>query len=308
MKKVLALIVAVALCAAFFTACASSTPAASSAAPSESAAASVAASEPAAASESAAPSESAAASASDVSSPKIDAIKEAGKLVMLTNAQFAPYEYLGSDNKPAGVDVEIAKAIADKIGVELEVIDMDFDGLISALLGGKGDLIAAGLTIDEERKQSVDFSDTYADATQMIIVKEDNTTIKTAADLAGKTIGVQLGTTGDIYASDPTMVPDANVKQYKTGIDAGMDLANGKLDAVVIDKLPAQNIVASTPGLKLIDENLTDEQYAIAVQKGDEGFLSVINEVIKELQASGQVEKWTEQHAQEAAVASPSES
>jgi ABC-type amino acid transport substrate-binding protein len=298
MKKVLALIVAVALCAAFFTACASSTPAASSAAPSESAAASVAASEPAAASESAAPSEAAA-------TGKIADIKAAGKLVMMTNAAFAPYEYLGSDNQVAGVDVDMAQAIADKLEVELEVVNMDFDGLIPALVAGKGDLVAAGLTITDERKQSVDFSDPYADATQLIIVKSDNTEIKGPDDLKGKTIGVQLGTTGDIYSSD---IEGAEVKQYKTGIEAGMDLKNGKLDAVVLDKLPAQNIVDSNEGLILIDAPLTDEEYAIAVNKGDAEFLALINGVIKDLQAAGSVAEWTEKHAQEAAVASPSPS
>ncbi len=224
---------------------------------------------------------------------------------MLTNAAFAPYEYLGSDNQVAGVDVEISKAIAEKLGVTLEVVNMDFDGLIAALAGGKGDLIAAGLTVDDERKQSVDFSDVYADATQLIIVPESNTDIKGPDDLKGKTIGVQLGTTGDIYASD---IEEATVKQYKTAIEAGLDLKNGKLDAVIIDTLPAKNIVDSNEGLKLIDTPLTDEHYAIAVQKGDAGFVALINEVIKGLQESGQVEKWTEQHAAEAAVASPSAS
>lgn len=269
MKKTLTLIIVVALIAALLVACAAPAPAGSEAA-----------------------------------SGKVDAIKKAGKLVMLTNAAFAPYEYLGSDNQPAGVDIEISKAIAEKLGVKLEVVNMDFDGLIAALAGGKGDMVAAGLTIDDERKQSVDFSDTYADATQLIIVLESNAEIKGPDDLGGKTIGVQLGTTGDIYATD---IEGATVKQYKTGIEAGLDLKNGKLDAVIIDSLPAENIVSSNEGLKIIDVPLTDEQYAIAIPKGSADLQSVINEVIKELQASGQIVKWTEQHAAEAAVA-PGES
>ena len=289
MKKVFALILAVALCAALFAACAPTEPT-ESAAPSESAAP---------ASESAAPASEAAATGA------LASIKEAGKLVMLTNAAFAPYEYLGSDNEVAGVDVDMAQAIADKIGVELEVVNMDFDGLIPALVAGKGDLVAAGLTITDERKQSVDFSDPYADATQLIIVKSENADINGPDDLIGKTIGVQLGTTGDIYSSD---IEGATVKQYKTGIEAGMDLKNGKLDAVVLDKLPSQNIVESTEGLKLIDAPLTDEQYAIAVVKGDSEFLALINGVIKDLQAAGSVAEWTEKHAADAAVATPSES
>lgn len=294
MKKVLALIVAVALCTAIFAACSSSASTGSAAA-SESAAP---------ASESAAPAESAAASEA-AATGTLAAIKEAGKLVMLTNAAFAPYEYLGSDNQVAGVDVDLAQAIADKIGVKLEVTNMDFDGLIPALVGGKGDIVAAGLTITDERKQTVDFSDPYADATQLIIIKSDNAEIKSVEDLAGKTIGVQLGTTGDIYASD---IEGATIKQYKTGIEAGMDLKNGKLDAVVLDKLPAQNIVDSNEGLTLIDTPLTEEEYAIAVQKGDAEFLALINGVIKDLEAAGSVAQWTEEHAADAAVASPSAS
>jgi len=229
----------------------------------------------------------------------LKSVKDAGKLVMLTNAAFPPYEYLGSDNKPAGVDVDIAQAIADQIGVELEVVDMDFDGLIPALTGGKGDMIAAGLTVTDERKESVDFSDTYADATQLIIISADNTDIASVDALNGKNIGVQLGTTGDIYASD---IEGATVSQYKSGLEAAMDLKNGKLDAVILDQLPAQNIVASNEGLKVIDEPFKDEQYAIAVKKGDEAFLKVINEVIKKLQDEGKVAEWTETHAQAAAV------
>ncbi|MEG2520921.1 MAG: basic amino acid ABC transporter substrate-binding protein [Christensenellaceae bacterium] len=226
-------------------------------------------------------------------------IKKAGKLVMMTNASFAPYEYLGSDNKPAGVDIDMAQAIADAIGVKLEVIDMDFDALIPSLIAGKGDIVGAGLTITPERQESVDFSMPYADATQLIIVKADNTAIKSADDLSGKTIGVQLGTTGDIYVSD---VEGATVKQYKTGLEAAMDLKNGKLDAVVLDQLPAQNIVTVNKDLMLINTPFTEEQYAMAVKKGDVAFIEVINGVIEKLAADGTVDKWTEEHATKAAA------
>ncbi|MEG1859015.1 MAG: basic amino acid ABC transporter substrate-binding protein [Christensenellaceae bacterium] len=226
-------------------------------------------------------------------------IKKAGKLVMMTNASFAPYEYLGSDNKPAGVDIDMAQAIADAIGVKLEVIDMDFDALIPSLIAGKGDIVGAGLTITPERQESVDFSMPYADATQLIIVKADNTAIKSADDLTGKTIGVQLGTTGDIYVSD---VEGATVKQYKTGLEAAMDLKNGKLDAVVLDQLPAQNIVTVNKDLMLINTPFTEEQYAMAVKKGDVAFLEVINGAIEKLAADGTVDKWTEEHATKAAA------
>ena len=256
MKKIIAIILSVALCATFLAACSGS-------------------------------------------SDTLASVKKAGKLVMLTNAAFPPYEYLGADNKPAGVDVDIAQAIADEIGVDLEVVDMDFDGLITALSSGKGNLVAAGLTITEERQQSVDFSDPYADATQLIIVNSTNTEIASVDDLTGKTIGVQLGTTGDLYASD---IEGATVSPYKTGLEASLDLINGKLDAVVLDKLPAQNIVAANDGLKLIEEPFTEEEYAIAVKKGDTAFLDVVNSVIKKLQDEGKIAEWTETHAQAAAV------
>jgi len=134
----------------------------------------------------------------------VEKIKKAGEIVLLTNAQFPPYEYLGDDNNPAGVDIDIAQKIADELGVKLTVVDMDFDGLIPALNGGKGDFVAAGFTITEERKQSVDFSDPYATSTQMVIVtKEDPKVSEATVDaLAGKTVGVQLGTTGDIFVTD----------------------------------------------------------------------------------------------------------
>ncbi len=162
----------------------------------------------------------------------VERIQASGKLVMLTNAAFAPFEYLGSDNKPAGVDVDISQYIADELGVTLEVVDMDFDGIVAAVQSGQGDIGAAGMTVDEERLQSVDFSINYVATTQMIIVREGSD-IKSSADLAGKTIAVQLGTTGDLYAS--MSIENANMSRLKTGPDAGLALANGQVDAVVID-------------------------------------------------------------------------
>lgn len=228
----------------------------------------------------------------------LDSIKEKGELVMLTNAAFPPYEYLGSGNEVAGVDRDICQAIADEIGVELKVVDMDFDGLLTALAAGKGDIVAAGLTVTDERKESVDFSNTYANATQYIIVQEGNADIASVDDLTGKTVGVQLGTTGDIYMEDI----DAEVKQYKSGLEASMDLMNGKLDAVVLDKMPAENIVAANDGLTLVDSSaFGDEFYALAVAKGQEDLLEVINKVVDELYENGTVDEWTETHAAAAA-------
>jgi polar amino acid transport system substrate-binding protein len=134
----------------------------------------------------------------------LDRIKEAGEIVMLTNAAFPPFEYLGTDNEVVGVDVEIANAIANEIGVKLKIVDMDFDGIVTAIQSGKGDLGVAGMTATDERRESVDFSVNYVDTAQYIIVKSDNTDITCADDLAGKNVGVQNGTTGDIYVSENT--------------------------------------------------------------------------------------------------------
>ena len=281
MKKFIALALTVLMAALVFAACAPAAPAASDA--------------PSASESAAAPSESASAEAEQSS---VDKIKEAGELVLLTNAQFPPYEYLGDDNKPAVVDIDIDQMIADELGVELKVVDMDFGGLLTALSGGKGDLVAAGLTITDERKKSVDFCEPYANATQLIIVNKEDPKVSGVDDLAGKTIGVQLGTTGDIYVTDPGMVPDAKVKEYNSGLEAALDLANGKLDAVVLDELPAKSIVASNDALTLIDAPFTEEQYAFAVQKGDTALAEVINKVLAPLVKDGKVAEMTASHAE----------
>lgn len=233
--------------------------------------------------------------AEESSESSVDDIKAAGKLVMLTNAEFPPYEYLGEGSEVVGIDVDICQKIADELGVELEVVNMDFDGLIPALSGGKGDLVAARLTVDPERAESVDFSEPYADAKQLIIVNADDPKVASEDDLAGKTVGVQLGTTGDLYMTD---LGTADVKPYKSGLDAAMDLKNGKLDCVVIDKLPAESIVDSNEGLAIVDMESTDEQYAIAVQKGDAGLLQVVDKVVAQLLSDGYIAESTAAHVE----------
>jgi ABC-type amino acid transport substrate-binding protein len=227
--------------------------------------------------------------------PKVglEKVKKAGKLVVLTSSGFAPFEYLGANNEVVGVDMDIAQAVADEIGVKLEVVDMDFDGIVMAIKNGKGDLGAAGMTADDERRQSVDFSINYVDAAQVIIVPQGSD-IKTAADLAGKNVGVQMGTTGDIYVTD-----NANAKEvfrYKTGPDAGAELANGKIDAVVIDEMPAQQIAAVNSGLMVLDEPLTEEQYAIAIPKGAEDLKAVVDTVVQRMLDDGTIAKLIEEH------------
>lgn len=227
--------------------------------------------------------------------PKVglEKVKKAGKLVVLTSSGFAPYEYLGANNEVVGVDMDIAKAIADEIGVKLEVVDMDFDGIVMAVKNGKGDLGASGMTNTEERAKSVDFSINYVDAAQVIIVPEGSA-IKTAADLEGKNVGVQMGTTGDIYVTDNAKAKE--VFRYKTGPDAGAELANGKIDAVVIDEMPAQQIANANPGLVVLTEPLTEEQYAIAMPKGAEDLKAVVDKVLQKMIDDGSLAKLIEQH------------
>lgn len=215
-----------------------------------------------------------------------EAAETNGTLVMATNAEFPPYEFR-EGGEIVGIDVEIAAAIAAQMGMDFEVEDIAFDSIIPAVQSGKADFGAAGMTVTEDRKQSVDFSESYATATQVIIVKEDNAEIATPDDLEGKTIGVQLGTTGDIYASD---IPDATIEQYNKGFEAVQSLTQNKIDAVIIDGEPAKVFVSQNEGLKILDEAFTTEEYAICVKKGNTELLDGINTAIAELKESGELQ------------------
>lgn len=230
---------------------------------------------------------------SSQTSSKIDEIKEKGEIVMLTNATFPPFAYIEDDGSVQGVDVDIAQAFAQKLGVELKVVDMDFPAIISSLASGKGDFAAGGMTVTEERLKQVNFSDEYVTSSQVVIVRDGSdidgqTKEELDKALSGKNIAVQEGTTGDFYASGDeemtgSQIKDANVLQYKSATEAGMYLAQGKADAVIIDEKPAQAVVEANNGkLKILDTKLTDEQYAFAIKKEDEDLLEVINEVINE--------------------------
>ncbi len=215
-----------------------------------------------------------------------DQKEDTGKLVMVTNAEFPPYEY-HDNNQIVGIDADIAKAIADKMGVELEIQDMAFDSLIPAVQSGKADFAAAGMTVNEDRKKNVEFTDTYAEAAQVIIVKEGSE-VKTPDDLTGKKIGVQTGTTGDIYADD---VENADIQRFNKGMEAVMSLSQGKIDAVIIDREPAKVFVKENEGLVILDEAFTEEEYAIAIKKGNTELLEKMNGAIKELKESGELKK-----------------
>lgn len=210
-----------------------------------------------------------------------------GVLTMATNAEFPPYEY-HDGGEIVGIDVEIAGAIAEKLGMTLEIEDIAFDSIIPEVDSGKADIGVAGMTVNEDRLKNVDFSDPYTTASQVIIVKEDSE-IAGPDDLAGKYIGVQLGTTGDIYASDYE-ADGSTIERYNKGFEAVQAMLQGKIDAVVIDLEPAKVFVSENEGIKILDEALTVEEYAIAVKKGNTELVEKINGALAELKDSGELQ------------------
>lgn len=217
---------------------------------------------------------------------------EEGKLIMSTNASFPPYEMVTDDGGFEGIDVEIATAIAAKLGLELEIADMDFTAAVNAPAQGKADLCMAGLTVNEERKKSLDFTDSYANGVQVVIVPEGSD-IASIDDLEGKLIGTQEGTTGYNYCSaspeDGGYGEDA-VIAYTNGATAVQALLTGKVDCVVIDQAPAQEYVKANPGLTILESEFTNEDYAIAVAKGNSALLEALNTALNELIDDGTVQ------------------
>ena len=276
MKKVLSVLLAASL-ALGMTACGST-------------ASSEAASEPAA-SESTASSEAASDATSDTASAEVTTV-EPGKLIMSTNAAFPPYEMTADDGSFEGIDVEIAGAIAEKLGLELQIDDMDFDAALLAAQTGKSDMVMAGVTVTEDRQTVMDFSDSYAAGIQVVIVPEDSD-IASIDDMQGKMIGVQRGTTGDQYCSasvEDGGFGEENVTRYDNGLTAVQALNNSQVDCVVIDNAPAQEFVAANPGLKILDTEYANEEYAIGVAKGNTQLLDAINTAIAELKADGTIQ------------------
>lgn len=212
---------------------------------------------------------------------------EEGVLHMATNAAFPPYESTTDDGGFEGIDVEIAQAIADDLGLELVIDDMDFSAILTSVQNGKSDMAMAGLTVTDERKKNVDFTETYATGVQSIIVKEGSD-IKSAADLEGKKIGTQEGTTGYIYCSDE--FGEENVSSYTNGATAVEALKAGKVDCVVIDNNPAKQFVANNTGLALLDTAYVEEEYAIAVSKDNKELLEAVNNSLKKLIEDGTVQ------------------
>ena len=268
MKKALSLMIAAALVLSL-AACGST---ASSAASSEAASSDAASSETASSE-----------AASETETAELSTV-EPGKLIMSTNAAFPPYEMTTDSGEFEGIDIETAQAIADKLGLELQIDDMDFDAALLAVQQGKSDMVMAGVTVTDERQNVMDFTDSYATGIQSIIVKEDSD-IASVDDLAGKKIGTQRGTTGYLYCSDD--FGDENVVAYDDGLTAVQMLNNGQVDCVVIDNAPAKEFIAANPGLKLLDTAYVEESYAIGIGKGNTELKDAINTALEELKADG---------------------
>ena len=209
-----------------------------------------------------------------------------GTLVMATNATVPPYEYVDGEDY-AGIDVEVAQAIADELGMELEIQDIDFNSIIPAIESGKADVGIAGMTKTPEREKNVNFSESYATGIQSIIVKEDSD-IASPDDLEGVKIGVQESTTGHIYCEDDYGAD--NVIAYTSGANAIEALKTGKVDAVVIDNQPAKEFVKANEGLKVLDTDYVEEEYAIAIAKDNEELLEKVNGVIKQMKEDGSLQ------------------
>lgn len=230
--------------------------------------------------------------AEETSAPEEADKAEGGTLVMATNAAFPPYEYVEGD-EIVGIDAEIAQAIADDLGMTLQIDDMDFDSIIPAVQGGKADMGVAGMTDTEDRRKNVDFSDSYATGVQVIIVTEDSD-IAGPDDLEGKLIGVQQGTTGHIYCSAPPEddgFGEENVMAYPNGASAVEALKTGKVDCVVIDNEPAKAFVEANEGLKILDTEFVTEDYAIAIAKDNPELLEKVNASLAKLKADGTLQE-----------------
>ena len=289
MKKAVAMMMTAALGVSLLAGCGSSSSAASATSETGSAtSAASTASETSAASEAASTaSETSTASEAASSAAAGDyKLATAGTLTMGTNATFPPYEYYDGDTV-VGIDTEICQAIADKLGLKLEIQDMDFSSLVAAVQSGKIDISAAGMTVTEDRLKNVDFTDSYSTGVQVVIVPEDSD-IQSVDDMKGKLIGVQDATTGHIYCSDD--FGDENVIPYNSGAMAVQALKDGKVDCVVIDQQPAKSFVEANEGLKILDTEYVTEDYAIAVAKDNTALKDAINAALKELKDDGTVQ------------------
>ena len=276
MKKILALMLA--LCMVFALAACGEAASDPSAAPASEAPASEA---PA----SEAPASEAPASEEPAADGEFTTLVE-GKLTMSTNAQFPPYEMTTDDGGFEGIDVEIATAIAEKLGLELDILDMDFDSALLAVQQGKSDIVMAGVTVNEDRLLVMDFTDSYATGVQVVIVKEGSDV--TMDNMGEGLIGTQRGTTGNLYCTED--YGEEHVVAYDDGFTAVQALMNGQVDCVVIDNAPAQEFVKNNAGLTILDTEYAVEDYAIGLNKGNTALLDAINGALAELISDGTVQ------------------
>ena len=298
MKKIATLLAALMLMTAAFSGCGDAGTSSSSAAGSESSAVSESSVSEAssAASESSSSSEASSAETAAGDYGEFTTIEE-GKLIMSTNAQFPPYEMVAdgegfNGTGFEGIDVEIASAIADKLGLELQIDDMEFDSALLAVQNNTADVMLAGLSYSEERDEVVDFTDSYATGVQVVIVKDGSDV--TMDNLGEKMIGTQRGTTGYIYASDTPEnggYGEDHVLAYDNGATAVQALMNGQIDAVIIDEAPAKEFVAANEGLTILPGNWVEEQYCAAVDEGNTALQNAINTALNELIDDGTVDE-----------------
>lgn len=273
MKKVIAIVLTTMMVLSLFAGCGSKT---------EPTATTAAAQTTAPAAETAAPQTEAPAAETEAAVSTV----EAGKLIMSTNASFPPYEMTTDDGGFEGIDVEVAGAIAEKLGLELVVDDMDFDAALLAVQQGKSDIVMAGVSVTDERLLVMNFSDSYATGIQSVIVKEGSEV--NMDNLGEHMIGCQRGTTGYIYASGD--YGDDHVTAYDNGASAVQALMNGQIDCVLIDNAPAAEYVAANPGLVLLDGAWVEESYAIGINKDNTALLDAVNHALAELTADGTVQ------------------
>ncbi len=217
--------------------------------------------------------------------------KKKDVIIMGTNAAFPPFEFIGgeSGDQIVGFDVEIAKEIAKDLGKELRIEDMEFDTLLTALNNGKVDFVLAGMTINPKRAESVNFSKPYYEATQAVLVKKGQTSIKTIDDLKDKKISVQLGTTGNDMASKHTA--ESNVAAFNTGFEAVLELKNEKVDCLIIDQQPALSFLKKNPDLEMLSFDFEPEFYGIAIKKNNKELLEAVNKTLDRLKTSGKYDK-----------------
>ncbi len=221
--------------------------------------------------------------------------KDDSKLIMVTEAGFAPYEYY-SNGEIVGVDVDIAKEIAASMGKELVIKDIAFDSIINEVKTGKADFGAAGISYNEERAKNVDFTINYSTSKQVVIVKNDSG-ITNIGDINGKKIAVQLGSIADTYVS--STYKDASVVRQKKYLAAIEDLNTGKVDCVVMDLLPAEQILKTNSGLKILDGALVEDSYGMIVKKGNKELLDNINKVLEKLKNEGKIDEYIIKHTEE---------